>query len=143
MDSIDSRLLSELARDARISVSTLARRLNLARTTVQARIERLERTGVIGGYTIKLGDAARADRIRATVLLQIEPRISPQVIQRLKTIPEVEAVHTSSGRFDFILQLTTRNTVKLDEVLDEIGSIAGVKSSESLIHLSTKFDRSI
>ncbi len=143
MDDIDNRLLSELANDARASVSTLGRRLGLARTTVQARIEKLERTGVIAGYTVKLGEVARRDRIKATVLVVFDPRSSPQVVQRLKQIPEVEVAHSSSGRFDMILQLATRNTSRLDEILDAIGMIPGVRSSESLIHLSTKIDRPV
>lgn len=143
MDDIDNRLLSELANDARASVSTLGRRLGLARTTVQARIEKLERTGVIAGYTVKLGESAQRDRIKATVLVVFDPRSGPQVVQRLKKIPEVEVAHSSSGRFDMILQLATRNTSRLDEILDAIGVIPGVRSSESLIHLSTKIDRPV
>lgn len=143
MDDIDNRLLSELANDARASVSTLGRRLGLARTTVQARIEKLERTGIITGYTVKLGESAQRDRIKATVLVVFDPRSGPQVVQRLKKIPEVEVAHSSSGRFDMILQLATRNTSRLDEILDMIGVIPGVRSSESLIHLSTKIDRPV
>ena len=143
MDDTDNRLLAELAQDARASISTLARRVGLARTTVQARIERLERTGVIAGYTVKLGEAMRLDRIKATVLITFEPRTGPAVMQRLKNMPEVEVAHTLSGRFDMILQVATRNTARLDTVLDEIGAIKGVQSSESLIHLSTKIDRAI
>lgn len=143
MDDIDNRLLSALASNARASVSTLGRKLGLARTTVQARIEKLERTGVIAGYTVRLGETARRDRIRATVLVNFDPRSGPQVVSRLKTMPEVEVAHTSSGRFDLVLQLATRNTAQLDEILDVIGAITGVRSSESLIHLSTKIDRPV
>lgn len=143
MDDIDNRLLAELGQDARASVSILARRLGLARTTVQSRIEKLERTGVISGYTVKLGEGARLGRIKATVLVQFEPRSGPNVVQRLRNMPEVEVAHTSSGRFDMVLQVATRNTSQLDEILDKIGAITGVQSSESLIHLSTKIDRAI
>ena len=137
MDDIDRALIRELSVDARASISTLARRLGLARTTVQARLEKLERSGVIGGYTVKLGDATRLNRIRATVLVQFDPRTGPHVVQRLKSMPEVEVAHTASGRFDLVLQLGTPNTERLDQVLDEIGAIKGVQSSESLLHLST------
>jgi len=143
VDDIDKTLIRELSVDARTSISTLARRLGLARTTVQARVEKLERSGVIAGYTVKLGDATRLNRIRATVLVQFEPRTGPHVVQRLKSMPEVEVAHTASGRFDLVLQLGTPNTERLDQVLDEIGAIKGVQSSESLIHLSTKIDRAI
>ena len=143
MDDIDRSLIRELSIDARTSVSTLARRLGVARTTVQARLEKLERSGVIAGYTVKLGDATRLNRIKATVLVRFEPRTGPHVVQRLKSMPEVEVAHTASGRFDLVLQLGAPNTERLDKVLDEIGAIKGVQSSESLIHLSTKIDRAI
>ena len=92
---------------------------------------------------MKLGDATRLNRIRATVLVQFDPRTGPHVVQRLKSMPEVEVAHTASGRFDLVMQLGTPNTERLDKVLDEIGAIKGVRSSESLIHLSTKIDRAI
>lgn len=142
-DKLDKSLLAALAADARTSVATLARRLNVARTTVQARLERLERNGTIAGYTVKLGEATRLNRIRATALLQVEPRSTAMVLARLKIMPAVEVVHTSSGRFDMVLQLACENTTELDEVLDDIGGIKGVRSSESLIHLSTKIDRAL
>ncbi len=143
MDKIDIALLRGLTKDARTSVSTLAKRLGVARTTVQARIDRLESRGVIAGYTVRLGEATRINRIRATVLIRFEPRTGPTIIQRLNNMVEVEVAHTSSGRFDLVLQVATPTTARLDEVLDEIGAIKGVQSSESLIHLSTKIDRAI
>jgi DNA-binding Lrp family transcriptional regulator len=136
-------MLALLGADARISVATLARRLKVARSTVQARLERLETTGVIAGYTVKLGEAARQGRIRATVLLNIEPRAQANILTRLKAIPEVERVHTTSGRVDLLLQVSAPSTAVLDGVLDQIGEMTGVKSSESLIHLSTKIDRAV
>lgn len=143
MDDLDRSILAALGADARISVATLARRLKVARSTIQARLERLESTGVIAGYTVKLGEAARLSRIRATVLLTIEPRAQASVLTRLKSITEVERVHTTSGRVDFLLQIAAPSTTVLDNVLDQIGEMTGVKSSESLIHLSTKLDRAV
>ncbi|UWQ15243.1 Lrp/AsnC family transcriptional regulator [Aliiroseovarius sp. M344] len=141
MDDKDRELLAQLEGNARLPVATLARRLGLARSTVQARIERLEEKKIIAGYALRLGDAARGDRIRATVLIVIEPRSTPAVLSRLKTLTAVETAHTASGRFDMILQLAASSTTELDQTLDAIGEIDGVKSSESLIHLSTRINR--
>ncbi len=143
MDDLDRKILGLLGADARISVATLARRLKLARSTIQARLERLETNGTITGYTVKLGEAGRQDRLRASVLLTIEPRTQAACLTRLKSIAEVERVATTSGRFDLLLQIAAPNTQVLDQVLDEIGAMTGVRSSESLIHLSTKIDRAI
>ena len=143
MDEVDRSILALLGADARMSVALLARRLKVARSTIQARLERLETTGVIGGYTLKLGENARQGRIRASILLSIEARAQAGIVTRLKSIPEVERAFTTSGRFDLLLQIAAPNTQVLDQVLDEIGTITGVQSSESLIHLSTKIDRAV
>lgn len=143
MDELDRSILGMLGSDARISVATLARRLKVARSTIQARLERLETSGIIAGYTVKLGEAARQGRIRATVLLMIEPRAQANVLSRLKSIAEVERVHTTSGRVDLLLQVAAPSTAVLDGVLDQIGEMTGVRQSESLIHLSTKLDRAV
>ena len=143
MDELDRSILGLLGADARMSVATLARRLKVARSTIQARLERLETTGVIAGYTLKLGEAARQGRLRASVLLTIEPRAQAAILQRLKALPEIERVFTTSGRFDLLLQIAASNTQVLDSVLDQIGGLTGVKSSESLIHLSTRLDRAV
>ena len=140
IDEMDRALLALLARNARLPVATLARKLGLARTTVQARLDRLETTGVIAGYTLRLGQEAHA-ALRATALVSIEPRTGPAVLARLESLPQVRRVHTTSGRFDLIVSLEATTTQELDETLDRIGEAKGVRSSESLIHLSTKLDR--
>nr|WP_241865426.1 Lrp/AsnC family transcriptional regulator [Paracoccus salsus] len=143
VDDLDQSILAQLAQDARMSVAMLARRLKVARSTVQARLERLESSGAIAGYTLRLGETARLSLIRTTVLLVIEPRSLPGILARLRTMPQVERIHTTSGRVDLLLQLGTSSTAQLDDILDRIGGIEGVRSSESLIHLSTKLDRAV
>lgn len=143
MDDLDRDLIAQLASDARMSVTQLARRLKVARSTVQARLERLESTGIIAGYTLRLGEAARAGRIRATVLLSIDPQAQAAILSRLRALPEVERIHTTSGRIDLLLQITAGSTTALDQALDAIGAIPGIRSSESLIHLSIKLDRAV
>jgi DNA-binding Lrp family transcriptional regulator len=143
LDELDRNILTLLGADARMSVATLSRRLKVARSTIQARLERLESTGVIAGYTLKLGEAERAGRLRASVLITVEPRAQAGILSRLKQLAEIERAFSTSGRFDFLLQIAVPNTQTLDSVLDEIGGLPGVKSSESLIHLSTKIDRAV
>ena len=143
MDNIDKQLIAALAMNARTPVSTLAGKLGLARTTVQARLDRLENSGTIAGYTVRLTDAAMAGRIRATVLVQADTGKQASIIGRLKSMANVEEAHTASGRFDLVLQIAASTTAELDDVLDQIGALDGVNSSESLIRLTTKIDRGI
>ncbi|MBV0911363.1 Lrp/AsnC family transcriptional regulator [Anianabacter salinae] len=142
MDTLDRDILRALSDDARLSVAVLARRLGVARSTVQARIERLERDGTIAGYALRLGHAAEP-LIRATVLLTIEPRAQGAVLSRIRAMPEVAKAVTTSGRVDLMIELAADSTARIDAVLDDLGAIPGVKASESLIHLSRKIDRPI
>ncbi|AZV80461.1 AsnC family transcriptional regulator [Parasedimentitalea marina] len=139
-DDIDKKLIALLRENARRPVADLARQLSLARTTVQARIERLENSGVISGYTLRASAVTRPP-LQATVLISIEPRSGPEVLSRLHSLSGVQVVHTTSGRFDLLAQVVAQTTTELDETIDRIGEARGVKSSESLIHLATKLDR--
>ena len=143
MDELDRTILALLGADARMSLATLARRLKVARSTAQARLERLETSGVIAGYTLKLGEAARAGRLRAAVLLTIEQRAQAAILTRLKSVPEVERAITTSGRYDLLLQIGAPNTQVLDQVLDQIEAMTGVMTTESLIYLTTRLDRAV
>ena len=140
IDETDRALIAALSENARLPVADLARRLGLARTTVQARLDRLEARGAIAGYTLRRGAALRP-ALRATVLICVAPNAAATVIARLKASTEVESVHTTSGRFDLLVTLTAESTEALDQSLDRIVDAPGVHSSESLIHLSTKLDR--
>lgn len=143
MDELDQKILSLLSQDARLSVTLMAKRLKVARSTVQTRLERLEKTGTIAGYTLRLGGHARLAHIRASVMISLEPRSLPAILTKLKQMPQVERIHTTSGRVDLLLQLACSSTTELDETLDRIGAMDGVRTSESLIHLSTKLDRAV
>lgn len=140
IDETDAQLIELLTQNARLPVATLARKLGIARSTVQSRLDRLEASGRIAGYTLRPGPGGR-EPLRATALLSVEPRASPGVLARLSSLPQVRRVHTTSGRWDLVAELAAGSTEELDEALDRIGETRGVKSSESLIHLSTKLDR--
>jgi DNA-binding Lrp family transcriptional regulator len=140
IDETDADLIALLRRDARMPVAELARKLGLARTTVQTRIDRLLEKGVIAGFTLRSGDALAAP-IRSTALVSIAPRTGPAVLSRLHALPNVEAVFTVSGRVDLVVEISAQTTQELDQTLDHIAEAKGVQSSESFIHLSTKIDR--
>lgn len=141
LDTLDQKLIRLLTENARIPISDVARLLGVARMTAQARLDRLIAQGAISGFTIRAGQKLRRP-LRATALLTIEPRSGAAILQRLKSIDTVEKVSTTSGRFDLMIDIYANDTEELDQTLDKIGEIKGVKSSESLIHLSQKIDRS-
>lgn len=141
LDELDRRLLALLQANARASTAALARRLGVARTTVLARLARLERAGVIVGYTARLapGDAERA--VEAFVGIVTDPKQARLVTQRLAAIPELRQLCSVSGEFDYIALLRADTTARLDTLLDEIGEIDGVARTTSSVVLARRIDR--
>ena len=141
MDGTDERLLTLLEADARISVTALAARLKLARSTVQDRLNRLERSGVIRGYTIRRADDRTTRLIRAKAMLSIDPKLSERIVADLKALPELKRLVTISGEFDLIAEIAAETTERLDTLLDHIGRLKGVQRTMSSIVLSVKAER--
>ena len=137
----DQELLSLLRENARASTAELARRLKLSRTTVQSRIERLERQGVIAGYTVRVDDEAERHSIRAHIMITVLPRQMTAVVRALHAMPEVRALHSVSGAFDLVALAVVPNPAAMDELTDRIGAIDGVERTTSSIVLSAKFER--
>ena len=137
----DRELLALLGENSRISVATLAKKLGLSRTTVQARIERLEREGVIAGYGIRLSEQYASSLIRAHILITIAPKALSQVVRALDRLKPVTTLHSVSGSFDLIALLAAPSILELDQAIDEIGNIDGVERTLSSIILSTRIAR--
>ncbi|MDR7142480.1 Lrp/AsnC family transcriptional regulator [Rhizobium sp. BE258] len=137
----DRELLALLGENARLPVATLAKKLSLSRTTVQARLERLEREGVIAGYGVRLSDAYASGLIRAHILITIAPKALAQVTSALDKMQTVTALHSVSGSFDLIALIAAPSISELDQVIDRIGAIDGVDRTLSSIILSTRFAR--
>ena len=140
-DDQDRRLLDLLREDARLPTAALARKLGVARTTVVERIRRLERRGVIAGYTVRLGASREARLLKVHVLLSVDARQGESVVAALKSIPQVRAVHAISGAFDCLAFVEGESTEEIDRVLDAIGALPGVGRTQSSLVLSVKFDR--
>ena len=141
LDATDQKLLSLLRENARTSTAELARGLGLSRTTVQSRIERLERGGVVAGYTVKLSDEVEAGLVRTYVLITLAPRQTLVIQAALRGIPAVRTLHSVSGPFDLLAILAAGSIGELDAVIDRIGQMDGVERTMSAIVLSTRFER--
>lgn len=137
----DRELLSLLSENARMSVAELARRLDLSRTTVQARLERLEGQGVIAGYQVRLSDGFQSGLIRAHVMITIAPKALAAVTSELNAIREVSALYSVNGPYDLIAIVAAPSISELDRIIDRIGDLSGVERTLSSIILSTRIAR--
>lgn len=142
LDEVDNKILALLMDDARMPISTIAKRVGVARTTAIARIGGLEKRGVIAGYGLRLNQALYQPAVRAYVGISVDPRQAGALVGALEKIPEVESLCAVSGAIDYMLTLRCRSTGELDHLLDRIGLINGVRQTSTSIILSKRIDRS-
>jgi len=140
-DAIDSALLAKLREDGRASTAQLARFVGRSRSSVQSRLERLERDGVIAGYTVRLGHQHELGFVRAHVMIKVGAKEARAVIAALTAVSQVRLLHSVSGEVDLIAIAATATVAEMDQVIDRIGALPGVERTTSSIILSTKFER--
>ncbi|WP_346912032.1 Lrp/AsnC family transcriptional regulator [uncultured Roseibium sp.] len=138
MDDLDLQLISALRSDGRRSVSDLAKDLKISRATVRARMERLQESGEILGFTAVLRDDWRDLPIRAVMLVEVAGRNAEPVVRALTALTEVRAIHSTNGKWDLVLDIATRDLAAFDDVLNRIRLIEGIAGSESNLLLSTR-----
>ena len=141
LTAADESLLSLLREDARAPAAELARRLQLSRTTVQSRIERLERMGVIVGYTVRVSDDFERERIRALIMVTVFPKQMPAVVEALRQMQSVRSLQSVSGHWDLVAMAVVPTIGDMDALTDRIGAVDGVERTTSSLVLSTKFER--
>jgi DNA-binding Lrp family transcriptional regulator len=137
VDELDRRLIALLRHDARTSVAALAKRLGVARGTVQNRIARLEAEGLIVGYTVRLKPQVEEHRVRALTTIAVEGNRIESVITALRGDPAVGALHSTNGRWDIVAELRADTLEAFDAVLGRIRQLDGVSRTETSLLLST------
>ena len=136
MDQIDRELISVLRRDGRAPLSKLAQILGVSRGTVQNRLDRLEASGLLLGFTVRMREEA-VDTIRAIMMIEVVGRSTTQVIRRLHGIPELQHLHTTNGNWDLVAEIQTGSLGDFDRILREVRGIDGVLNSETSLLLSS------
>jgi DNA-binding Lrp family transcriptional regulator len=126
-----------LRKDGRASLSALATELKVSRGTVQNRIERLTREGVIAGFSVRVTEADDPHAVRAVMMIEITGQKTLAAIKALRGIPEVRALHTTNGAWDLVAELHAENLVEFERVLRGIRSMDGVSKSETSLLLTT------
>ncbi|KAA3521031.1 Lrp/AsnC family transcriptional regulator [Agrobacterium tumefaciens] len=143
IDRSDEKILSELTRNARIPHAELAEKINLSRNAVRQRIERLERDGLIQGYTIVAGDGRpHATTITAMIFVYRQDRMrGGEVIQLLKRLPEVISCDVMSGEFDLVVRVEATDADRIRQIWQEVSTLPGVQDTLTAFALSSVVKR--
>ena len=138
MDDLDRAIIAHLRRFGRASVSDMALTLDVTRATVRSRMERLQESGEIIGFTVVLKNDVEDMPVRGTTLVQISGKGKDRIIRQLEGLSAVQAIHTTNGRWDLVTELGARTLAELDDALNRIRSFEGVENSETHLFLATK-----
>lgn len=143
LDRIDQRIVAELTANARLPVLTLSRRVGLSRTAVQNRLERLERDGVIKGYTLKLGETAeRSPQVGALVMVSLKDRLGNiQIIELLEEVDEVMHCLNVSGDMDLTVILSETSQARLQEICKMLWEHPNVRETHTQFVLGSPISR--
>lgn len=136
MDELDQGILASLRADARTPISTIAKQLNVARATVQHRINRLESSGAIASYTITSRPESGATTIRAIMSIVLEGNNQQALIRELKSRPNVTAVYSTNGRLDMIAEIQASSLEEFDREINDIRQLQWIAHTETNILLS-------
>jgi DNA-binding Lrp family transcriptional regulator len=144
MDQIDQRIVALLRENARRSFQDIGERVSLSAPAIKRRVDRLEREGVIRGYSANLDPAAFGWNTHAFVELFCDGGMSgTEVRKAIAEHPEVEAAYTIAGAPSAILHLRAADTGHLEQALERIRDVPGVMRTQTQVVLSTLFERPV
>jgi DNA-binding Lrp family transcriptional regulator len=136
VDDLDARLLHALAHSPRAGIMELARQLEVARGTVQARLDKLVRRGVVAGFGPDLNLGALGYGVLAFTTLEIAQGRLADVVKHLVDIPEVLEAHATTGPGDLHLRVVAQTNEHLQQVLNRILEVQGIVRTSTVIALT-------
>jgi len=135
-DELDMKILSELTKDASISIPQLSKKLNINSSVLYSRIKRLLKRELIKKFTVIINESQLGINIKATVGINRDPKLKEPIHNELIRIPEIRSLIEVTGRFDIILSLNTRTLEELHKVvIEKIGKIEGIQATETFVEM--------
>lgn len=137
LDAKDHQLIALLRANARTSVMDLSKTLGVSRATVQNRMSKLEKNGVILKYTIELKPDVEKQPVQAYMSIAIKGKMAPSVTRILQGYPDITSLHNTNGRWDIVAKIQTSSLESFNNLLGDVRLIDGVNSTETSLLLNT------
>lgn len=139
LDDVDKKIIQALTDNARIPVSDLARFVNLSRNAVTHRIQRLEKSNIIKGYQVILGDGFPArDAVVAIMMVYRKDRMrNKEVIKYVEKVSEIVSCYIMSGDYDVILNVQARSHERIHQIWQDISALSSVDDTRTTFVLSS------
>ena len=138
MKELDNQIIALLKRNARILVTQMARELGVSRVTIDAHIKKMETSGVISGYTVKLGTEEFRHKVSGWILISVQANKEEHAIEQMIGMPEITRLHTTNGKWDLAAEIQVATLEHFDAVISKLRQIDGITETDTSLLLSSR-----
>ncbi|GAB6101147.1 Lrp/AsnC family transcriptional regulator [Thermococcus atlanticus] len=135
LDDIDRKILTILQKNSRTPLREISKEVGLAESTVYERIKKLKEHGIIRKFTVILDPDALGFTLLAFILIKSKAGKYSHVASELRKYPQIVEIYETTGDYDMLVKIRTRNSEELNEFLDTIGEIEGVVATHTMVVL--------
>ena len=138
MKDLDNQIIALLKRNARMLVTQMARELGVSRVTIDAHIKKMETSGVISGYTVKLGTEEFRHKVSGWILISVQANKEEHAIEKMIGTPEITRLHTTNGKWDLAAEIQVPTLEHFDAVISKMRQIDGITETDTSLLLSSR-----
>jgi DNA-binding Lrp family transcriptional regulator len=138
MKDLDNQIIALLKRNARMLVTQMARELGVSRVTIDAHIKKMETSGVISGYTVKLGTEEFRHKVSGWILISVQANKEEYAIEKMIGTPEITRLHTTNGKWDLAAEIQVPTLEHFDAVISKLRQIDGITETDTSLLLSSR-----
>ena len=138
MKDLDNQIIALLKRNARMLVTQMARDLGVSRVTIDAHIKKMETSGVISGYTVKLGTEEFRHKVSGWILISVQANKEEHAIEKMIGTPEITRLHTTNGKWDLAAEIQVPTLEHFDAVISKLRQIDGITETDTSLLLSSR-----
>ena len=138
MNNLDSQIIALLKRNARMSVTQMAQELAVSRVTIDTHIKKMEQSGVITGYTVKLGTEEFRHKVSGWILISVTANEEERAIEQLVNMPEITRLHTTNGKWDLAAEIQVLSLENFDSTISRLRQVKGIMDTDTSLLLSSR-----
>ena len=138
MKDLDNQIIALLKRNARMLVTQMARELGVSRVTIDAHIKKMETSGIISGYTVKLGTEEFRHKVSGWILISVQANKEQYAIEKMIGTPEITRLHTTNGKWDLAAEIQVPTLEHFDAVISKLRQIDGITETDTSLLLSSR-----
>ena len=138
MKDLDNQIIALLKRNARMLVTQMARELGVSRVTIDAHIKKMETSGIISGYTVRLGTEEFRHKVSGWILISVQANKEEHAIEKMIGTPEITRLHTTNGKWDLAAEIQVPTLEHFDAVISKLRQIDGITETDTSLLLSSR-----